>query len=68
VLLYLKGNVFFFFSILRSFQLKQNISRPAADHAFHFSQLYIILNRASQLLEAFALGLTDDSYRRDTIE
>ncbi|EKM74849.1 hypothetical protein AGABI1DRAFT_80653 [Agaricus bisporus var. burnettii JB137-S8] len=41
---------------------------PAADHAFHFSQLYIILNRTSQLLEAFARGLSDGSYRRDTVE
>ncbi|KXN92482.1 hypothetical protein AN958_07429 [Leucoagaricus sp. SymC.cos] len=41
---------------------------PPADHAFHFSQLYIILNRTSQLLEAFARGLSDGSYRRDTTE
>ncbi|KAF5346850.1 hypothetical protein D9756_010620 [Leucocoprinus leucothites] len=41
---------------------------PPADHAFHFSQLYIILNRTSQLLEAFARGLSDGSYGRDTTE
>ncbi|KAF9448694.1 hypothetical protein P691DRAFT_800405 [Macrolepiota fuliginosa MF-IS2] len=41
---------------------------PAADHAFHFSQLYIILNRMSQLLEAFASGLSDGSYGRETVE
>lgn len=41
---------------------------PPADHAFHFSQLYIILNRTSQLLEAFALGLTDGSFKPGTVE
>ncbi len=41
---------------------------PPADHAFHFSQLYIILSRTSQLLEAFASGLSDGSYGRDTVE
>jgi len=48
--------------------LTRILSRPLADHAFHFSQLYIILNRTTQLLEAFARGLTDGSYTRDTVQ
>ncbi|KAF9488030.1 nuclear pore protein 84/107 [Pleurotus eryngii] len=34
----------------------------AADHAFHVSQLHIILDRTSTLLEIFANGLTDGIY------
>ncbi|KAF4588314.1 Nucleoporin nup84 [Pleurotus pulmonarius] len=33
-----------------------------ADHAFHVSQLHIILDRTSTLLEIFANGLTDGIY------
>lgn len=41
---------------------------PAADHAFHFSQLQIILDRTSSLLEVFAAGLRDGSYPQSSIE
>ncbi|KAF9475041.1 hypothetical protein BDN70DRAFT_884207 [Pholiota conissans] len=41
---------------------------PPADHAFHFSQLYIILNRTDRLLDVFAKGLTDGTYAIDTFE
>ena len=36
--------------------------RQPADHAFHVSQLHIILDRTSTLLEIFATGLTDGMY------
>ncbi|KAF9448699.1 hypothetical protein P691DRAFT_759710 [Macrolepiota fuliginosa MF-IS2] len=48
--------------------LKDVVVWKAADHAFHFSQLYIILNRMSQLLEAFASGLSNRYYGREAIE
>ncbi|KAG6332899.1 hypothetical protein ID866_6186, partial [Astraeus odoratus] len=35
---------------------------PPADHAFHISQLAIILGRIQPLLETFATGLTDGIY------
>lgn len=35
---------------------------PPADHAFHFSQLHIILDRTSTLLEVFANGLQEGAY------
>ncbi|PFH53633.1 hypothetical protein AMATHDRAFT_79092 [Amanita thiersii Skay4041] len=41
---------------------------PPADHAFHFSQLHIILGRTSTLLDVFAGGLQDGSYGPETYE
>ncbi|KAF9469517.1 nuclear pore protein 84/107 [Collybia nuda] len=41
---------------------------PPADHAFHFSQLHIILDRTSTLLETFASGLRDGSYSQTSFE
>ncbi|KAF8666241.1 hypothetical protein AX14_006510, partial [Amanita brunnescens Koide BX004] len=35
---------------------------PPADHAFHFSQLHVILGRTSTLLDVFAGGLKDGVY------
>ncbi|KAF8900838.1 nuclear pore protein 84/107 [Gymnopilus junonius] len=42
------------------------IEGPPADHAFHFSQLYIILDQTDSLLTTFSQGLKSDVYRRDT--
>ncbi|KAF8168933.1 nuclear pore protein 84/107 [Pholiota molesta] len=42
--------------------------RPPADHAFHFSQLFIILNRMDRLLHTFAAGLADGSFAPHTFE
>ncbi|KAF8639343.1 hypothetical protein AX17_001562 [Amanita inopinata Kibby_2008] len=41
---------------------------PPADHAFHFSQLHIVLNRTSTLLDVFAGGLRDGSYGPSSYE
>ncbi|KAF6745641.1 nuclear pore complex protein [Ephemerocybe angulata] len=41
---------------------------PKATHAFHFSQLHIILNRTDQLLKAFDGTLSDEEFRKDTFE
>ncbi|KAF5320046.1 hypothetical protein D9611_010388 [Ephemerocybe angulata] len=41
---------------------------PKADHAFHFSQLHIILNRTDQLLKAFDGTLSDEQFRKDSFE
>ncbi|KAF8151524.1 nuclear pore protein 84/107 [Crassisporium funariophilum] len=41
---------------------------PAADHAFHFSQLFIILDRTDSLLDVFANGLKDGAYRQSSFE
>ncbi|KAF8631636.1 hypothetical protein AX15_002275 [Amanita polypyramis BW_CC] len=41
---------------------------PPADHAFHFSQLHIILGRTSTLLDVFAGGLRDGSYESGPYE
>ncbi|EDQ98148.1 uncharacterized protein LACBIDRAFT_309794 [Laccaria bicolor S238N-H82] len=41
---------------------------PPADHAFHFSQLLIILNRTNTLLDSFAVGLKDGSYTQSSFE
>ncbi|KAJ3503194.1 hypothetical protein NLJ89_g8543 [Agrocybe chaxingu] len=37
---------------------------PSADHAFHFSQLLIILDRTSALLESFSNGLQDGTHSK----
>ncbi|RDB21680.1 hypothetical protein Hypma_011219 [Hypsizygus marmoreus] len=41
---------------------------PSADHAFHFSQLHIILDRTGTLLDVFANGLRDGSYSQTSFE
>ncbi|KAF8962886.1 nuclear pore protein 84/107 [Flammula alnicola] len=41
---------------------------PPADHAFHFAQLYIILERTDALLDVFAGGLQDGTYSPATFE
>ncbi|KAF8884657.1 nuclear pore protein 84/107 [Infundibulicybe gibba] len=41
---------------------------PPADHAFHFSQLHIILDRTNTLLEVFANGLRDGLYPPSSFE
>ncbi|KAK7436197.1 Nucleoporin nup84 [Stygiomarasmius scandens] len=41
---------------------------PAADHPFHFSQLNIILNQTSYLLDIFATGLQNGAYDADAYE
>ena len=41
---------------------------PPADHAFHLSQLHVILGRTSTLLDVFAGGLTGASYGPGTYE
>ena len=42
--------------------------RPPADHAFHISQLLIILDRTDSLLEGFANGLQEGAYDPSSIE
>ena len=41
---------------------------PRADHPFHFSQLFIILDRTESLLDVFATGLEDGTYPRSSVE
>ncbi|KAG1856995.1 nuclear pore protein 84/107 [Suillus subalutaceus] len=41
---------------------------PTADHAFHVSQLAIILDRTSSLLETFAAGLKDGNFDPESSE
>ncbi|KAG1829383.1 hypothetical protein DFJ58DRAFT_875713 [Suillus subalutaceus] len=41
---------------------------PTADHAFHVSQLAIILDRTSSLLETFAAGLRDERFDPESSE
>lgn len=41
---------------------------PTADHAFHVSQLAIILDRTSSLLETFAAGLRDGNFDPESSE
>ncbi|KAJ8594203.1 hypothetical protein M405DRAFT_760907 [Rhizopogon salebrosus TDB-379] len=41
---------------------------PSADHAFHVSQLAIILGRTSSLLETFAAGLRDGNFDPESSE
>ncbi|KAF9244485.1 107-domain-containing protein [Melanogaster broomeanus] len=41
---------------------------PPADNAFHVSQLAIILNRTTPLLETFAMGLRDGIYDPESLE
>ncbi|KAG2346195.1 hypothetical protein BDR05DRAFT_959792 [Suillus weaverae] len=41
---------------------------PTADHAFHVSQLAIILDRTSSLLETFATGLRDGNFDPESSE
>ncbi|RDB16266.1 hypothetical protein Hypma_003007 [Hypsizygus marmoreus] len=45
-----------------------SLSRPPADHAFHFSQLHIILDRTGTLLDVFANGLHNGSYSKASFE
>ena len=41
---------------------------PRADHPFHVSQLFIILDRTESLLDVFATGLEDGTYPRSSVE
>ena len=41
---------------------------PRADHPFHVSQLFIILDRTESLLDIFATGLEDGTYPRSSVE
>lgn len=41
---------------------------PGADHAYHWAQLHIILNRTDALLNKFAGGLKDDVFQRKDFE
>jgi hypothetical protein len=41
---------------------------PRADHPFHVSQLFIILDRTDILLDIFATGLEDGTYPRSSVE
>ncbi|KAJ7063608.1 nuclear pore protein 84/107 [Mycena amicta] len=41
---------------------------PGAQHPFHYSQLQIILNRISPLMENFAGGIQDGTYSQDSFE
>ena len=41
---------------------------PRADHPFHVSQLFIILDRTELLLDVFATGLEDGTYPRSSVE
>jgi nuclear pore complex protein Nup107 len=42
--------------------------RPSADHAFHVSQLHIILNKIDTLLETFASKVRDGLYNATSPE
>ncbi|KAJ2925851.1 hypothetical protein H1R20_g11243, partial [Candolleomyces eurysporus] len=44
------------------------VEGPSAEHAFHHSQLHIILNRTDSLLNGFAGGLSDEQFNKDTFE
>ncbi|TFK22529.1 nuclear pore complex protein [Coprinopsis marcescibilis] len=44
------------------------VEGPGAEHAYHFSQLHIILNRMDVLLNSFAGSLADDRFQKDTFE
>lgn len=55
-------------SALESLKTVQVADGPPADHAFHFSQLHIILDRTGPLLEAFASGLVDGSFSKTSFE
>lgn len=50
------------YSTLASLQTTAVSAGPPADHAFHFSQLHVILGRTSTLLDVFAGGLKDGVY------
>ena len=41
---------------------------PRADHPFHVSQLFIILDRIESLLEVFSTGLEDGTHPRSSVE
>jgi nuclear pore complex protein Nup107 len=41
---------------------------PGAEHAYHFAQLHIILNKTNELLDKFAGGLAAGHMQRDTFE
>jgi nuclear pore complex protein Nup107 len=43
------------------------LHKPPADHAFHFPQLHIILDRA-ETLEVFTSGLVDGSFSKTSFE
>ncbi|KAG1772965.1 nuclear pore protein 84/107 [Suillus placidus] len=47
---------------------REATSTPTADHAFHVSQLAIILDRTSSLLETFATGLRDGNFDPESSE
>jgi hypothetical protein len=62
-----RGKAILFLSVGGS--LTKGVSiRPSADHPFHFSQLYIILDRTTNLLDIFAQGLQDGEYPVDSTE
>jgi nuclear pore complex protein Nup107 len=44
------------------------MKRPRADHPFHVSQLFIILDRTELLLDVFSTGLEDGTYPRSSVE
>ncbi|PPR04880.1 hypothetical protein CVT26_012721, partial [Gymnopilus dilepis] len=44
------------------------VEGPPADHAFHYSQLHIILDDTDTLLKTFAEGLKNGAYMPDTFE
>ncbi|PPQ84939.1 hypothetical protein CVT25_004452 [Psilocybe cyanescens] len=44
------------------------VDGPLAEHAFHFSQLYIILDRTDKLLDIFAEDLKNGKYPKSSFE
>jgi len=42
--------------------------RPTADHPFHFSQLYVILDQLDTLFNMFANGLQDGTFGQSSFE
>ena len=48
--------------------LKDVAAVEGAEHAFHHSQLHIILNRTDNLLNGFAGGLSDEQFKKDSFE
>ncbi|KAG2002400.1 nuclear pore complex protein [Coprinopsis cinerea AmutBmut pab1-1] len=44
------------------------VEGPGAEHAYHFSQLHIILDRTDALLNSFAGGLAEEQFPKHTFE
>ncbi|KAH6905125.1 nuclear pore complex protein [Coprinopsis sp. MPI-PUGE-AT-0042] len=44
------------------------VEGPGAEHAYHFAQLHIILNKTNELLDKFAGGLAAGQMQKDTFE